>query len=373
MVIVGGGVIGLTCAYQLAREGWQVSVWDRGALGQEASWAGAGIIPPGRVEGATSCWDRLRAIGATSFPHHADELRELTGIDIGYRRCGGLEFLPAATAAEVTRLWAAEGIPFEAWPAEQCQRREPAVVPPPDRTVWYLPGCAQVRNPWLLRALIAGCERRGVVLQPYQEVVALAGRPPRAEGIMLADGRRVLAERILLTAGAWTDGLLHRSQGQGVGIYPVRGQIVLLRTTPGLLQRIVIVDKCYLVPRGDGHLLIGSTEEPEAGFAKGTTAGAVASLLAFAAALVPRLAQAELVKCWSGLRPGSRDGWPVIGPLPGWDNVWIAAGHFRAGIQLSLGTAQVIAEAWGGRTPCVSLAEIGGQRRPSDGPRAFRS
>jgi glycine oxidase len=373
IAVVGGGVIGLSCAYRLARHGWGVGVWDRGQFGQEASWAGAGIIPPGNVEGAVNVWDRLRAIGAASFPHQAAELRELTGIDIGYRRCGAIEFLPADQVEEVTGLWAAEGIRFERGSAEECRQWEPAVVMPPQWTACYLPDCAQVRNPWLLRALMVACQRLGVQLHPQQEVVGVVGSPPRAQGVMLADGTTVAAERILLTAGAWTEALLRNWCGRGIGIHPVRGQIVLLRVQPTLLTRIVMVDKRYLVPRGDGHLLIGSTEEPEAGFVKANTAAGVAELVAFAVGWIPALAQAEWVRCWSGLRPGSRDQRPVIGPLPGWDNVWLAAGHFRAGVQLSPATAQLITEAWSGQPPCVPLDAVGWERPAPSGPQAFRS
>jgi glycine oxidase len=177
----------------------------------------------------------------------------------------------------------------------------------------------------------------------------------------------------LLAAGAWTDGVLKRLGSDGAGVHPVRGQIVLVRLVPPSSHRILIVGKRYIVPRGDGHYLIGSTEEPEAGFTKGNTAGAVAELLDFASGLLPALHQAELVKCWSGLRPGSRDGWPIIGPLPGWENVWVAAGHFRAGVQLSPGTARLIAEVWSGQTPCVPLDAVGWHRPFPSGPRAFRS
>jgi glycine oxidase len=373
VAVVGGGVIGLTCAYELAGRGWHVGVWDRGALGQEASWAGTGIIPPGNIEQAATAWDRLRAIGAARFPRQAEELRELTGLDIGYRRCGALEFLTHPEAQEIVPLWAAEGIVHELWTTKQCGEQEPAVQPLAGCTVWHLPHCAQVRNPWLMRALIVGCARRGVGLYPQQEVVALEGEPPRAHRVRLADGSCVVAGRVLLAAGAWTDTLLQRWVGLHIGIAPVRGQIVLLRTEPQLLTRILLVGKRYLVPRGDGYLLVGSTEEPEAGFVKANTAEAVANLLQFATGLVPRLAHAELVRCWSGLRPGSPDGYPLLGPVPGWENVWVAAGHFRAGVQLSLGTAQFIAEVWSGETPCVPPAAVSWSRPAPSGPRAFRS
>jgi glycine oxidase len=149
---------------------------------------------------------------------------------------------------------------------------------------------------------------------------------------------------------------------------------VLLKTPKPVFTRVLMVGKRYLVPRADGHVLIGSTEEPEAGFEKANTAEAVADLLAFAFRLVPALASAELVKCWSGLRPATPDGLPFIGPLPGWQNVFVATGHFRAGVQLSIGTAQAITELFTGRPTCVPLEAFAVDRTPRPGgPAAFRS
>src|SRR5205085_9865198 len=134
------------------------------------------------------------------------------------------------------------------------------------------------------------------------------------------------------TAGAWTD-LLLGQVGGAVRIRPVRGQIALLNTgTPGV-RPVLLQGKRYLVPRADGRVLVGSTEE-EAGFDARPTAGAIAGLLEFAAELVPSLADAPLEKCWAGLRPGTPDGLPFLGPVPGLENVFVAAGHFRSGIPL---------------------------------------
>jgi glycine oxidase len=132
--------------------------------------------------------------------------------------------------------------------------------------------------------------------------------------------------------------------------------------------------KQYLVPREDGRVLIGSTEEPEAHFEKANTPTGVASLLEFATRMVPALASTELERCWSGLRPGTPDGLPFIGRVPGWDNVFVATGHFRAGVQLSIGTAQAIAELFTDQPTCVPLETFAVDRKPVPGVQpAFRS
>jgi glycine oxidase len=151
------------------------------------------------------------------------------------------------------------------------------------------------------------------------------------------------------TDTCWLDAL-----GWRLGIRPVRGQIALLNTGTALFQRILLKGKRYLVPRPDGRVLVGSTEE-DAGFDKRTTAGAIHGLLDFAIQMVPSLVDIPLERCWAGLRPGSPDGLPYIGSVPGIDNLFVAAGHFRAGIQLSPATGLVLKELFLGQRLTVGL------------------
>jgi glycine oxidase len=372
VAIVGGGIIGLTCAYFLAKAGLTVSVFDRGELGKEASWAGAGIIPPGNPLGAKTPIDRLRAIGSMRFPGFSEELRELTGIDNGYLRCGGIEFL-ADDDRYALELWEDEGIQFENLSREALRSYEPAIEEAPAEA-YLLPGCAQVRNPRHLKALIAACERVGVRLLPDTSIGPIRSHPTNERRGLCALFGEVDAGRILIAAGAWSSALLSSPDDIAVGVHPVRGQIVLLKTHARPLTRVLMFGKQYLVPRLDGRILIGSTEEPEALFEKANTAAGVADLLAFATRMVPSLVAAEVEKCWSGLRPGTPDGLPFIGPVPGWDNVFVATGHFRSGVQLSLGTAQAIAEHFTGKATSVPIDAFALDRNPVVGPRAaFRS
>jgi glycine oxidase len=161
------------------------------------------------------------------------------------------------------------------------------------------------------------------------------------------------AERFLLASGAWTEALLEQV-GWRPGIRPIRGQIALLNSRAPLFRRILLWGARYLVPRPDGRVLIGSTEE-DAGFDKRTTAGAVSELLSLACDLVPGLSEAHLERCWAGLRPGSPDGLPFLGRVPGLDNLFVAAGHFRAGLQLSPATGLVMHELLLGRATTVAL------------------
>jgi len=350
IAIVGGGIIGLSTAYYLAREGRRVSVLDKGDLGQEASWAGAGIIPASDLASARAPLDQLRGHSVRLFPGLAQELLELTGIDNGYRRSGGLEFLDLAGEGHAEEWHGESGAVGPLSPLELAQL-EPGLAPDLGRA-WHLPDMAQVRNPRHLRALQAACQALGVDLRPRCPVQSLEHTSQRITAAQTPDGP-VRAASYLIAAGAWTDELL-RFAGWRPGIRPVRGQIVLLSVPSLPIQRILLWGQRYVVPRGDGHILVGSTEE-DAGFEKRNTAVAVQELLALACRLVPDLCQATMERCWSGLRPGSPDGLPFLGRVPGWDNLFVAAGHFRAGIQLSMGTALVMKELLLGQPTTVPL------------------
>jgi glycine oxidase len=342
---------------------------DRGDLGQQASWAGAGIIPPGNPEQAPSPYDRLRALSSQMYPRLSGQLREETSLDNGYLVCGGIELLDNGEDAAVEE-WQSEGIVFRKLDGAGLRRHEPGLADRVSRG-YYLPGMAQVRNPRHVKALRAACGRRGVQLRPGCAVHGLVRRGERVEGVDTEQGR-LGAGRFLIAAGAWADELLQQA-GWKPGIHPVRGQIALLNTGISETRPILLQGKCYLVPRGDGRLLVGSTEE-DAGFDARPTAAAVAGLLTFAASLVPGLAQAHLERCWAGLRPGSPDGLPFLGQVPGCSNLYVAAGHFRSGIQLSPATALVMKELLLGQPLTIPLTGFRLDRPPSPPAQtAFRS
>src|SRR5262249_55051059 len=190
----------------------------------------------------------------------------------------------------------------------------------------------QVRNPRHLKALLAGCHSLGTLLFPGCPVYGFERQGDRITAVQTETGK-LAAGKFVLAAGAWTEALL-QPLGWRTGIHPVRGQIALLNCGTPLLRRVLMHGKRYLVPRPDGRVLIGSTEE-NAGFDKRTTSVAISELLTFALELVPGLAEVPLERCWAGLRPGSPDELPYLGPVPGLDNLVVAAGHFRAGLQLS--------------------------------------
>lgn len=351
VVIVGGGVIGLTTAYQLALAGVRVVVLDKGAFGQEASWAGAGIIPPGNPTAAATPYDQLRGISSCLYPTLSAELRERTGIDNGYRVCGGVELFHDDPTAVLAR-WRQEDIPFTSLTAADLREQQPGLHTPA-MPVW-LPTMAQVRNPRHVQALVQACFALGVKLHSEQPVVGFDRQGERVLGARTTDGHTWHAGQVLLCAGAWGDELLGHF-GMPVGIHPVRGQIVLFKLEQPSIRAVVCDDRNYLVPREDGRVLAGATEEPEAGFHKANTPEGVQGLIRFAHELVPVLNEAAVERTWSGLRPGTPDGLPYLGAIPGTTNAFVAGGHYRAGVQLSPGTGHVMADLLLGRPMTLDL------------------
>lgn len=343
--IAGGGVIGLSLAWELARQGVSVTVVDQSRPGQEASWAGAGMLPPGNLKHALPGEPALRGLSCAHWPDWTTRLRELTGIDNEYRRSGGLQLSHNADMDSELECWQSQHIT-----ARQLTRHElpgfESAIGPEFSTAIRLPEMCQVRNPRHLKALIAACLASGVEILEGTPVTGWDVEQGRIVAARTSSGD-LRAGQFVVASGAWSKSLLE-TVGFSVPIEPIRGQIALLRTRPGLISHVLEVGARYLVPRSDGRILVGSTEE-WAGFSKRNTTRGIQGLLEFAARVVPALADAELEHCWSGLRPGIRNQLPAIGPVPGTENLFVAAGHFRSGLQNSPGTGILLSEMILGR------------------------
>lgn len=373
VAIVGGGVIGLSIAHALSRDGIAAAVLDAGAFGRASSWAGAGIISPGSSRPVALPMARLRTLSSGLFPEWSRSLREETGIDNGYRRSGGIDVALDAADEESLRAaagrWRLEGIAAERLEAADLRRIEPSLGDA-IRSGYYLADRAQIRNPRHLKALVAACRQRGVVLWPGRAVLGFDRIGDRVASLSTEAGP-IACGTVVVAAGPWSGLLLPRLETP-----PIRGQIVLLRTEPDALQRIIEHRRNYLVPRDDGRVLVGASEE-HAGFDARPTAGAARDLIDFALRICPRLRDAEVESTWAGLRPGSRDSRPYLGRMPEWDNVLVATGHGRAGLQLSTGTAEIMADLARGREPSLPLddfrPERSGASDEEDKADAFRS
>lgn len=361
VVVAGGGVIGLSIAWEAARRGARVTVIDQARCGREASWAGAGFFPPGNLRYAKTPAARLRAFSHRLWPDWSDRLQQQTGIDTGYRVCGGLTVSRDQSLDSVYSEWNAEGVAVQRLSPAAVREIEPAIDSGIHEAL-HLPELAQVRNPRHLKALRAACDSAGV---EFLEGCPVIGWERGQRGVIAArtTHQRVSGDEFVVAAGAWSSVLLADAGCPSV-IEPVRGQIVLLRLTRPLFRHVLEEGRCYLVPRPDGRVLIGATEE-RAGFVKQNTVSGVSGLLEFATSLVPALAGAEVERCWSGLRPHAGGGLPLIGRLPDVPNVIAATGHFRSGLQLSPGTAVLIGEILSGQAPSLEIDAFGPDRLES--------
>jgi len=341
VIVVGGGVIGLSIAWELAEQGMSVRLLEQGAIGQEASWAGAGMLPPGNPAGAKTPEARLRAASHQLWPNWSGRLREVTGIDNGYLRCGGLHVSTTEhDAAYVKNLadWQAEGATVESVTDAACRERWPWLGPAVCQT-FLLPEMGQIRNPRHLKSLEAACGLRGVELHSGLPVVEINRQGDRIRALRTPQGT-FEADEFVFAAGAWSARLLQLADVT-LPVEPVRGQIVLLESRPLPFRTIIEQGRRYLVPRPDGKILIGSTEE-RVGFLKANTATVIAELIQFAVNLVPALATARFDRAWSGLRPFRAGELPDLGRIPGLRNACVATGHFRSGLQMSPITAVLI-------------------------------
>ncbi len=364
--IIGGGVIGLSIAYVLAREGVSCTLLDRGELGREASWAGAGIISPGAEKPSRLPATQLRTLSATLHEAWAAQLLSETGIDNGYRRTGGMDLAlnehEAADLGSMAGRWREEGISHERMIPSEFDRVEPALGPEV-RLAYFLPDRAQIRNPRHLRALIVAADREGVDLRPGVSVEGFESEGRRIVALRTSAGDLACGQ-LIVAAGAWSGPLLE-ILGESLPTPPVRGQIVLFAPDRPLVRRIIEHGTRYLVPREDGRILAGSTEEL-AGFDASNTEEGIEELKAFAYRVCPILRGVKVEKTWAGLRPGSPDRRPTIGRMPGWRNLIVATGHQRSGLQLSPATAELVADLVMGREPRIDLEAFRPNRKAED-------
>lgn len=336
VLIVGGGVIGLSIAYELSGQGVSVDVVERADFGKESSWAGAGMLLPGQSTDDSQPDARLRSISNSLWPQWSEDLRESTGIDNGFRRCGGLQVRIDGSPSpldENIAFWKSDGAAVHPMSSADVKSIEPNLA---DTVAAYrLPELAQVRNPRHVKALMAACADRGVRLTGHTPVTGFQTDGQRITAVKTGGGS-IGAGRFCVASGAWSRQLLEPI-GCDIQVKPVRGQIVQLFELPLPFSHVIQCGSRYLVPRPDGHILIGSTEE-DAGFDKTNTAEGTSGLLDFAHSIAPCLAKAKFQRAWAGLRPGSPHRIPFLGPVPDYSNLFVATGHFRSGLHLSPAT-----------------------------------
>jgi glycine oxidase len=354
VVVVGGGVIGLAIAWRAAGAGMAVTVVDE-TPGQGASWAAAGMLAPvTEVHYGERPLLDLNLAAAGRWPAFAAEVEEASGHPVGYRPGGTLAVArDADDNAALEDLYQFQlrcGLEVERLRSRECRQLEPGLAPGIRGGV-LAAGDHQVDNRALVQALLIACRRAGVRLLEGR-VAELATDGDRVTGVLVGGGARLPAEAVVLAAGCWSGGLGGLAAEALPPVRPVKGQLLYLRGSADdpLCSRNVRGLEVYVVPRGDGRVVVGATVE-EQGFDTRVTAGAVHDLLRAALELLPDVAELELTETVVGLRPGSPDNAPMLGPA-GPEGLVVATGHYRNGILLTPVTADTIAELLGtGRVP----------------------
>jgi glycine oxidase len=349
---VGGGVIGLLSALNLAQAGLSVIVCDQACVGREASWAGGGIVSPLYPWRYSPAVTALAHWSQDFYPGLAQRLLADTGVDPEVH-VTGLYWFDLEDQAEALAWAEREGRPLVEVDIAEVYRALPMLALGFSRAL-QMPGVANVRSPRLVRALRqALLQMPNVTLHELCPVTGFVREGGQIRGVKTAQGE-LLADQVVVAAGAWSAQLLAELD-IALPVEPVKGQMILYKCAADFLPSMLLAERRYAIPRRDGHILVGSTLEFE-GFDKTPTDSALASLKASAEALLPALADAEVVMHWAGLRPGSPEGIPFIGPVPGHDGLWLNCGHYRNGLVLAPASCQLLADLMLGREPIVDAA-----------------
>lgn len=354
-VVIGGGVIGLAVARELARGGAEVVLIERGETGAEASWAAAGMLAPQVEADSADKFFKLAAASRDAYPAFARELEGESGINIELDRTGTLYLAFTEEDEEECerrfRWQTRAGLQIERLTAHEVRALEPQVSGRV-RSALRFPLDGQVENRRLVQALAKACAKLGVHVLTQTEVGAIkVEEGGRASGVETSRGA-MRASSIVVACGAWSS-LLRldvsaATRGSGAPrphIEPVRGQILCFAGVAQmpLVRHVVYSPRGYLVPRRDGRLLAGTTTE-HAGFDKSLTGAGREAILRRASEIAPAVNELVLSDAWAGLRPHGADDWPVLGALADVPNIFYATGHYRNGILLAPLTGALVAE-----------------------------
>jgi glycine oxidase len=347
VIVAGGGIIGLSIALELARHSFQVRVLEKGRAMSEASWAAAGMLSPHDPTHAPEL-AKLAALSIRLYPEYLSTVEGLSGRSVRLRTQAAI----STDEGEGTSV---------AMSAEEAQRRVPGLATEGRSFRWVEEVSLDPRD--LCAALPLAAGAAGVVLQEGTEVLSVRGQ---ADSVVIATTRGTMtAGAFVNCSGAWAAGIQHADlqRQPAAGVEPWKGQIFKVRVEPPLdLAYVLRSPEVYLVPRGSGNIVVGATVE-RVGFDRRVDPLTIQRLHAQAAELWPPIASAPVVESWTGLRPGTSDGLPVIGSA-GEPRCWVATGHFRNGILLAPATGLIVRQLLLGSQPAVGI-EAFAPGRPS--------
>jgi glycine oxidase len=339
VLIAGGGVIGCSIAWHLQKAGADAVLLERGEIGGEASGAAAGMLIAPIEDTGNRAFNVLRRASLAMFPGVIEEVQRQSGVDVEYKQPGMIRTARSEGAARLLHA-AARKRPELQWVDPSVLRElEPALT---ERIAGaaYSEDDADLNPGALANAFAQAAERAGADVRRGTMVTGIIKDGPRIAGVSTNHGEVRGVDAIVLAAGPWTEHLTQRL-GARLPSPPMRGQMIAYKSNA--LRHAIWGEDGYLVPKPRGFLWAGATVE-DVGFRKRTTERALAGIRSMASDLVPVLQKARVSSSWAGLRPGSPDGMPVIGRLPGKKNVYVATGHFRNGILLSPITGALVAD-----------------------------
>jgi glycine oxidase len=350
VIIVGGGLIGGSIAFELAAEKLRVTVLDRDVPGREASWAAAGMLSPGPDSAEAAALVPLGKESLRLYPEFIAAIEQASKKSTDFTRNGTLEMFRGPEAENARDKMVAEfhhlGLAAAAMSPNEARKHEPSLGPQAGAIAW-LPEEATVDPRLLVEAVLAAAKQRGAEIRANWPVDALLYEGKECVGV-IAGGEKIAAKQVVVAAGSFCGTISDSAQEAGsrpqirnyAPVHPVRGQLLALRSPSVRLKKVLRSQYGYLVPRRDGRIIAGSTLE-DAGFVKQVTPQGVRQILDAALELAPALVDAKIVEEWSGLRPGTPDLLPIIGPtdIPG---LWLATGHYRNGILLAPATAKIM-------------------------------
>ena len=342
VVIAGGGLIGGTIALGLARAGAKVAILDAGKVGQEASWAGAGILSPAHESPEMHSLTPLARASLNVYPAFVKQVEKMTGLNVGFRPYGLLEvFGDQLRHEELNGL--AESQHEETPKArildgDQAREIEPSLSSAVKAAI-LRPDDASVDNRALTAAVLRAAGMLGVEIYENNAAVSILRDAGRALGLATKIGK-IEAQWTVIAAGCFSARI--RGAKRYAPVRPAKGQMLALRCATAAIRRVLMSKDVYLVPRDDGRILVGATIE-RVGFNRVVRNAAIQKLLKAAISLAQVLKEHEVVETWSGLRPDSPDHLPILGPTDV-EGLLFATGHFRNGILLAPVTAQIICD-----------------------------
>jgi glycine oxidase len=346
VLVVGGGVIGAALAWALAQRGLSVTIIEGGRIGRGASWAAAGVLTPEAGDDDPPQLVALAEASMALWPDWVGALEERTRLGLQFRRDGLLSVwvdpeaphLPAELATRAPQGHAGQ-VHGEVLTGAEVRALEPLLTGPIVGGV-LAPGDAQVDNPRLAPALVQAAVDLGARVLIDTPVAAVTGVAGRCTGVRTVSGAEIAAGMVIVAAGAWSEALA-RASGYWLPVEPWRGQMLCFDAPARPVRHIVFCGEMVLIPRPHGPLLVGTTLE-KVGFDARVTLAGLNLIVARATRVAPGLGALPLARSWAGLRPGTPDHLPYLGPVPGWEGLYAAAGHGRKGIILAPITADIL-------------------------------